>query len=523
LPVLLAITLVACLEDIGRIDKIESSLEPWVEVPLVHATFSATEFLTEGESSKARIVDQEGVLTLTYDDTVSTPSMAEYFRIPDQQSPQVVIPASELKFLSSDSDTVTRDYTFAFTSAQGERLDSIWMTSGEIVVQTNSTFAMGVQLSFTTPTLQRNGVAFKQDFDFTAPGEQVKTISLDNHTFDLTLDGTTMNTVSCTVHAVFTNTGTPISPNDHVTVAFAINNIRFQALFGQLGTYTFRMPTVSFDLDVFRGFKSKNFVLLSPLVDIQIRNSFGLPVAFEIINLTAINPDGEAFPLSGAAVANPYLIAAPNYAQLGQSVTSNITINGENSNLGSLLGALPTTLSFAFGTTLNPGIDEPQNFILDTSRVRIALHAELPFHGRAQEISFSKKMPLSGLEVLDSLADVPEVGIKMRTYNEFPFEARVQAYFLSESGIVIDSLFFDPNILKAAPVDAAGFTQLASEFTTIVPLSQERVDRIERATQIEIAASISTTNNGTVPVKFSASDRLKVVLGLHTRIPYDVN
>jgi hypothetical protein len=527
LPALLTIALVACLDDFEKLGKIETPLlDPWVDAPLGYATFSAAEFLTEGES-KVRIVEKEGVLTLTYDNEISSPSLEKYFQIPNQQSPSIVIPASELTFLSSNSDTVTRDYSFEFTSANGERLDSIWMNTGQIVVETNSTLPLGVQLSFTTPTLELNGVPFKQDIDFRSAGSQTITLPLDNHTFDLTLNGTTKNTVSCTITAIFTNTGQTISPDDKVTVRFSLNNIRFRALFGQLGTYSFETPVVTMGLDVLAGLKSKNFVLLSPSVTIETRNSFGLPLAFDIVNLTAINSDSTVFPLTGAAVSpplNPHIIAAPNYAQLGQSVTSNITISGENSNLGTLIGALPSYLSFGFGATLNPGTAVPQNFILDTSRVRIGIHAELPFHGRAQEISYSKRISFTGIGVVDNVIDsIPDVFIKMRTSNEFPFEARVQAYFLSESGAVIDSLLSQRTILKAAAVDAAGFSKSASDVVILMPLSQERIDRIDKAKQIEITAAISTTNNGAVPVKVSASNQLKVVVGLHTRVRNQVN
>jgi hypothetical protein len=516
----------ACLEDFQGVSKIESpSLDPWVDAPLVHATFSASEFITKGES-KVKIVEQGGVLTLMYDDSISSPSMAEYFAVPDQKSPEIAIPASELTFLSSESDTVTRDFTFQFASSHAAGLDSIWMNTGEIVIQTNSTFDMGVHLSFSTRTIQLNGVPLSQEFDFNTPGEQTTTMSLDNHTFDFTLDGASRNTVSCTITAIFINKGKAINPDDKVKVRLALNNVRFRAFFGQFGTHTVHIPTDSIGFDVFEGLKAKNFILQSPLVDIQIRNSFGIPVGLDIVSFTAFNDEGSALPLTGAVVsspANPYLIAAPDYSQLGQSVSSTITISGYNSNLGALIGLLPNRISFAFGATLNPGISQPQNFILDTSRVRVALHAELPFYGQAQEISYSKRFPLSGLSGIDSVLNVPDVGIKMRTSNEFPFEASIQAYFLSETGRVIDSLFTDPTILKAAPVNDQGLTQSASEFVTIVPLSQERIDGLKEATEIEIAVAISTTNNGTVPVKFTTSDRLRVVIGLHTRMQYDVD
>jgi hypothetical protein len=505
------------------VGKIESAtFGPWVDLPLVYADFNATEFLTEG-SSKAKVVDQGGVLTLTYDDQISSPTASNFFTLPNQQGPPLVITGPEVTFPSSGASvTITKNITFAFNPAQGEKFDSLWLKSGLIDVQVSSTFAAGVQLSFTTPTIKLNGVALNQNFNFSTPGNQTRQTSLGNNALDLTLNGTTTNTVSFSIRAVITDNGQAINSSDQISLSFRLSNMVFKALFGQLGTRSLQFPSGSVKLDVFTGVTSKNFVLLAPLVAIQARNSFGLPVGFDITNFTGVTSNNTVVPLSGPAVsspANPYLISAPTLAQLGQSALSNITINGQNSNLGTLIGSLPSNLTYRFSASLNPGAAVQRNFVLDTSKVRVAVHAELPFYGQAQEIAFSKRFSFSGIDI----NGVGETALKIHTTNEFPFEARIQGYFLSSTGTVIDSLFTNATIIKAAAVDASGFTQSANDFITFVPVDQAKIDRIDAATQIEIAAAISTTNKGTVPVKFSATDRLLVSVGVHTRIRYTVN
>ena len=509
----------SCLEELERIRGIEGvSLGPWIDVPLGYATFNASEFLTQGES-KAKVVDQGGVLTLTYDDAFSSPMATSYFQIPNQQSPTLTINGPEVTFPSpGGSVTISRNLTFAFNPAQGEKFDSLWLTSGQMTVQASSTFAANIQLAFSVPVFELNGVAVNQNFNFAAPGNQTRTASMANHTIDLTLNGTTTNTVSFAITAVITDTGQPINNTDKLSLSFGLTGARFRALFGELGPRTIQLPTGSIDLDVFAGVTSKNFVLLAPLVDIQAKNSFGLPLSFDISKFEGVTSSGTVVSLAGAAVSaplNPYRIGAPTYSQLGQSIASNIKVDGQNSNLGTLVGSLPSSLSYTFGAGLNPGGTATKNFVLDTSRIRMTVHAELPFYGRAEEISFSKQFSFSGIGV-DS---VGESAIRIRTTNEFPFDARIQAYFLSSSGVVIDSLFSNPTIIKAAPVDASGFTQSGNELETMLPLPQAKLDRIDQATQIQIAAAISTYNTGTVPVKFSPTVRLIVAIGLHTRVP----
>lgn len=520
----MAALLVACLEELDRIDSIETmSVGPWVDAPLVNTTFNTAEFLTEG-NSKAKLVDQSGILTLIYDDSIASPTAANYFGVPNQVSPTLTITGPEVTFPSSGATiTLTRNITFAFNPAQGEVFDSLWLTTGQIVVTTSSTFNAGVQLAFSAPTFQSaTGQTLAQNYAFGAAGNQTRTTSLAGHTIDLTLNGTATNTISFTVVATITDTGQAINATDQIRFGFALNTLRFKALFGQLGTRIIQIPSDSVSLDVFAGVTSRNFVLLAPLISLQTRNSFGLPIAFNILNFSGTKSDNTVVQLTGSALSppsNPYMIGAPTYSQIGGAVTSTFTLNDTNSNLGTLIGALPYFLSYQFNSQLNPGAAAPKNFVLDTSRVRVKIHVELPFHGRAQQISFSKRFSFSGIGV----DGVGETAFKIRAANEFPFDARIQAYFRGPGGAIIDSLFTDAAIIKAAPVDANGFTQTVNEFITILPLTQAKIDRIDLATQIDIAASINTTNNGTVPVKFSTTDRLTVAIGVHTRIYYKIN
>jgi hypothetical protein len=251
-----------------------------------------------------------------------------------------------------------------------------------------------------------------------------------------------------------------------------------------------------------------------------MRNSFGLPIGFDIQEMTASKPNAPDVTLSGPAVnapANPYLLAAPAYAQIGQTITSEILINSTNSNLGQLISSLPSDLVYQFNLGLNPA-SASKNFVLDTSRLTIGVHLELPFHGQINGLTLSKRFDFNGL----GIDDPGETKIMLRTSNESPLDMGVQVYFVDTDGTVLDSLFTNRSILEGAAVDADGFTQDANEVTMEVPLSQQKIDRLEQAEQLVISAIVFTTNNGGVPVKFSSADKLKVNLGVNTRVKYNL-
>ena len=72
-------------------------------------------------------------------------------------------------------------------------------------------------------------------------------------------------------------------------------------------------------------------------------------------------------------------------------------------------------------------------------------------------------------------------------------------------------------------MDSDGFTQDNAEVITEVSVAQEKADRINQAEYLSVRAEMRTTNQGTVPVKFSATDKLRVSIGVQAKVEYKVN
>ena len=514
--------LVSCLEELGNVDKIQkTTFEPSIDFPLVNSEFNMEEFLTEGES-KARITEQGGLMVLTYDDSISTPLGELFFFLPDQQSPVLSITGSEVTFPTSGATvTINKTLSFTFNTASGEVLDSILVKAGQLLFQMTSTFPADINLTVGIPTIQNQGAGFQRDFTFVGPGTQNPTTNLAASVFDLTGNGSTTNTVTFSISAQITDKGQAINSTHRLDFSFALDNLTFRGLFGDLGTRPIPIPSDSINVDVFNNAFGGNVTLLSPSIRLDMKNSFGLPIGFNIQNISAIKENTSVATLSGPALsapANPYLLAAPSYSQIGQSITSDIEINSGNSNLPQLISSIPQYLAYRFQLALNPAAAS-KNFVLDTSRLTIGVHLELPFHGRISALTLTKQFDFNGL----GIDDPGKSKIKLKTINETPLEMSVQIYFVDTNGTVLDSLFADRSILKGAPVDANAFTQGASEVQMEVPVTQEKINRIEQAELLVIQAIAFTTNSGTVPVKFSSTDKLRISLGINTRVKYNLN
>lgn len=518
----LSLGLASCLEELENTNKItDINFAPSIDFPLVNSDFTMAEFLTEGRS-QAQITEEEGLLILTYDDSISTPAADMFFTLPDQQSPTLSITGSEIVFPGSGATiTISKSLDFNFTTSQGEVLDSVLLKAGSMLLQVSSTLPSNINLQVNIPTLQRQNIPFARSFVFNGPSSQNTAINLSNAVFDLTDNGTSANKVRFQITVEITDNGQAVANTDRLDVSFGINNMSFRGLFGDLGTQVIPVPPDSINVDVFNNALSGSITLLAPSMKLSMYNSFGLPIGFNVQNVSAIKGNASVATLSGPALsspANPYLLGAPSYQQIGQSADSEIQFTPTNSNLSQLISSVPQYLSYQFQLTLNPAAAS-KNFVLDTSRLNMGIHLELPFHGQLNGLTLSKQFNFNRL----GINDAGQTKIKVKTVNETPLEMSVQVYFVDITGAVLDSLFINRRILQGAPVDANAFTRGSGQVEMEVPVSKEKIARIEQAEFLVVEAIASSTNNGSVPVKFSTADRLRISLGVNTKVKYKLN
>lgn len=518
----LILFLASCMEELDDAGKIgDITFAPEIGFPLVNSTFTMEEFLTEG-GSKAKVIEQSGVMVLTYDKSIFTPDVATIFAIPDQQSPVISITGSDVTFPSPGATvTVSKEITFAFNPSPGDDLDSILIKSGEMQFSLASTLPANIDLVISIPSLKQQGSGFQQNASFTGPGTLSPSNDLEGTTLDLTVDGTTSNTITFVITATITDTGQAINATDRLDCSFDMSNLGFRGLFGNIGTRLLPLKKDSINVDIFGDGSGGKIELLSPAVRLEVKNSFGLPIGFDIQSISVIERDDSTIPLTGSAVSapdNPYLLNGPSYSEIGQSITTPIDINSGNSNMAELFSSLPYYLEYQFGAELDPP-GNTKNFVLDTSRLAIDVHLEMPFHGKISALTISEDYLFDGLGIDDMLGAT----VRVKTVNELPLDAAVQVYFADANGVVLDSLFTDKSIIEGAQVDADGFTQGNAEIIIEVPIAQAKVDRINEAERLFVRAELHTTEQGTVPVKFSVTDQLQISISLHGKAEYNLN
>jgi hypothetical protein len=416
--------------------------------------------------------------------------------------------------------TINQAATFAIATSQSEQLDSIVLKAGQLLVNIQSTLSANVNLTVTITSLRKGSVIFQKNFVFSGNTSLNPAFDISGFSVDLTQGGTTTNTIAFSVLAVITDTGQPIGNTSSLDIDFQLSGPKFAALFGQLGTAVFQTPSKAMNTDLFDNVKSGTISLRDPSVAISVDNSFGFPVSLNIQQMKAVKSDGSTIPLSGSAVSppsNPYLIATPTTP--GRSATTFFSLTSSNSNIAQIVSSLPRDLVYQFSGQLNPG-NAPKIFVLDSSLLRVRVDFQLPLDGQLSGLTLSKSYNFNGIGIDNLQKSV----ITVKTSNEFPLDVYLQVYFVNSTGTAIDSLFADNKVLiKAAPVDSNGISTSPSEVVKGVTFDKNKIDKINTASFLVVGASINTTNNGTVPVKISAVNKLKVNVGVNTHVQYSLH
>jgi hypothetical protein len=518
-----SLSLISCLEELDKTDKIEKiDLTPEVGFPLIASDFTFEEFLTKGKTT-GYVTDKSGLILLTYKDTLLSARADALFSVPDQQSPAISIASAAVVFPGpGGTATVNQSSSFSITPAQSEELDSIWLKTGTLITNIQSTFPYDVDLTLTIPGLKKQGQAFQQTYTLHGNTTLHPEVDLAGFHMDLTKNGTTFNTLSFSVKAVFSDNGSPMGGAEDIQVNFDLTQLQFRALFGKLGTRSLQIPQQTTGIDIFKRVTDGTFALQDPSITLHVANSFGFSAAMDISQIEVAKADGSTLAISGSAVAppaNPHLIGYPSLTQIGKSITTDIALNSSNSNIAALVSSLPNELRCQFAGDLNPG-NTTNNFVLDTSKLEVGLNFELPLYGQVKGLGLTKSFNFSGI----GIDNVDDATLVVKTVNKLPLDVYLQAYFVDYGGITVDSLFTDGQVLiKAAPIDAGGVPVSASEIIREASIDKAKVDRINSATSIVLAASISTTGNGAAPVKIMINSNLLIDVGVRARIKYSIN
>lgn len=507
-----------CMHDEFDFNKLDDEMEIVVGVlaPVAYGSLSINDLISEIDNDGYFNTEPDGLLMLTYSDTIGSFVAEDLLVIPSQSFFEYFI-ESDFGFpVAPPAMTfeIDRKVMFPFTFDNGEKLDSMILDAGNLVFDISSSFQHQAQVELTISNLTLNGVPFTETFDISdESGTYSASIpfTLDGYTIELQ-DSIGTDTMFFPVEfhvEIYTNGVNGISSSDQIEIDAGLSDLDFDAIFGYIGNYELIGENGTLDLGFFDNPFDGTIEFANPQLNINISNSYGVPAEININRLTGFDQNGDSIQMTyDPASTSTFRYAFPSIEEYGETKDTTIKINRDNSSIPEFLAFLPSSIAYSIDAASNPDDDENiDNFVNDDSRVDINLEFVLPLEFSAENFAFSDTIE----DILDDGwyddADIiDQINIMLEVTNGMPLEIDFQVIFMDSLYNAVDSLFADGDeiIIPAAIVDPGNDDVSSNVKTSLIQYMDTDIEKIKNARHAIIRAGLQTSNVGgaRVAVKF---------------------
>jgi hypothetical protein len=526
-----------CMHDEFDFNKLDDEMEIVVGVlaPVAYGSLNINDLISEIDNDGYFSTDPDGLLMLSYSDTIGSFVAEDLLVIPSQSFFEYFI-ESDFGFpVAPPAMTfpIDRKVMFPFTFENGERLDSMQLDAGSLVFDISSSFQHQAQVELTITNLTQNGVPFSETFNISdESGTYSASIpfTLDGYTIELQ-DSVGNDTMFFPVEfhvEIYTNGINGISSSDQIEIDAGLSDLDFDAIFGYIGNYELIGENGTLDLGFFDNPFDGTIEFANPQLNINISNSYGLPAEININRLTGFDQNGDSIQMTYDPVStSTFRYAFPKLSEYGQTKDTTISINRGNSSIPEFLAFLPSSIEYNIDAASNPDGNIDYNFVSDDSKVDISLEFLLPLEFEADSFAFADTIE----DILDDGwyddADIiDQINIMLEVTNGMPLEIDFQVIFMDSLYNAVDSLFADGEeiIIPAAIVDPATYDVTSSNVkTSLIQYMDSDIEKIKNARHAIIRAGLQTSNVGGTPVAVKFFDYYTVDFNLSVGVNVKAN
>lgn len=494
--------------------------------PLAFGSISINDY----DGSDRFQIDGNDTLRLVIDDTIFSIGLEDLIDIPD---------TSVLQEYSIPFNGLTIPPGVPFygdTSKTTYRLNSIklkyaFLREATIKLQFSNTINKPVVFSYTILSATKNGQPY--EIAETVPGNTTftKTISLAG--YDLDLRGPRGN-LSNTITAIYT---VMIDPNETQSHTFSLGDkfsleTTFKSIIPEYLTGFFGSDIVDFKETVdFAFFDNYPFSYLDIQefdLRLKVDNGIGADLSLDVKSIDAYNQSTSQsvalnHSLVGSAVGlNRAVQLYQNNGVKHQQVE--FQFSNTNSNLDELLEIAPSGFDLDLGVSLNPfgNISLGNDFAFYDHNLSMILSGEVPLNFGLGRLHLKDSVDYS-FEIADedtSLVNrINSAQIKVQLSNGYPMASEIQIYVLNEGLSVVDSLFIERQMVAGLTSDLVASDTNFSISTIVLPLDQNKIDRLESGKIFLLDVFLSTTDQQVIYLSSNSKISYKIAIELNTTIP----
>lgn len=519
----------ACTDDYFEFDEIGTNdWRPELAIPLVKSTLSLEDIIITQDSNGVIKEDpNSGVLEVIYDGRVFSTPGADLITLPNQSFEEPFrLPAP----LPNTGGTVSENYNTIIDFDNGgnsAEIDSILLKGGSMVLTVENEFEHNVLIDATFPSIKNaSGQSLVFTYDIPArTGSNAVVRSniqdLNGYAVDMTNNGSSFNKIPIDFDITFNLTsGNSSIPTEALTFNFDMRNLVFKEFSGFIGQTTIPLDQDSINVDIFKNFIDAKFFLSNPLLDINILNSFGLPVDLVFNQLTGFNSrvNPNTIQVQLPPDARPINLNYPT--RYGQETTL-VRLDTNQSNIDSVVSFLVQQIVYNAEANFNPTNDRNiRNFITDTSQLGLDVFLRLPFAGYASGFTLQDTIEFE-FENSDQLDNGL---IRVRVDNGFPIGGDLQITFVDNNYETLEVLFEDgpETVILPAPVDNNGDVINSVFKLTDGEITSERIKNLTQSKFAIIQVKLETGGSSNQEiVTFKRGYDIDVTMGLKAKLLID--
>ena len=528
-------------EEFTRDYEFDVLWEPVYNGPVAYGDFTLKDILDEMLDTSELELDVEidedstNLYYVAYSDHIKSIRADEWIDIPDQNFPDVYfyrssvdIPASEL---GNTDDTIynIKIKKFDFATQHNERIDSIFLTAGNLNTNTISTLHHTGWLIIHSDQIKIGDEFYRDSIaisDASGSFSESKVTPLDGSALHLDNQSDPDTTFLEIIFELYlVHSGNDIIAGEEVNVDMTFTDLIFQSAYGSFGDYdTLLIDNEQFEFEMFEYEFEGNVYFGDPRINLLIDNSFGLPLGINLFGLSAYSQKtGLETDITFEPGVSPFIINAPDLSQLGQSVITEISVNKTNSNIDEVTNTTLSYIDYSARAITNPGGSVTQdNFVLDSSRASVDFEVVLPMDLRAEDFEVEDTVDFDLSDIPDENNDfeIKSLQIRMETTNGMPVEINMQVVLVDTFYNVLDSLFTEEtkNVLPSALVDENGKVLAPSQNEVLIDFPPDRLDLIRNTRHAMVSGTFETTDEGQKMVKFYSYYVINFKLGVKTEI-----
>ena len=492
----------------------EVELTPGISIPVAFGSLKLDDILNEIDTGDfVKQFAEDSLLYVTYSTNLFSYKASEVIDVPDQNFLQLFIGAdiaatTILPVPVGESITFSKNKDGEFVFSNGEKIDSINMKSVRMFIDVTSSFHHTGKLIISSNNVIINGVPFSKEipissatgtftYSFNELINNVKVV-LDNSDADTTV-------LPLKFDLSLINSGAAVQPGEACNITMSFRENVFSSIFGYLGNYDIPVDNGQLDVSLFnQSVQGGNLFFADPRIALTINNSYGIPIQIDLSGMEVVSAiNSSTTPINFIGV-NPFDILAPDLADFGSSLYSEIPINKDNSNIVEAMESSPNHLNYtATAKTNAAGPTGPYNFVTDSSNMDLGIEIVLPLWVKAEGFSLEDTLDFDFKKEISADIDMVEYfRLTFDADNGIPLETKLQVYFADTTYTVLDSLFKDNEVFLEPAVLVGESNSDPVKTIKRVEFTKAELEKIKRSKYLFVRASVNTPSTGNGYFKF---------------------